>query len=87
MRIGVQWEDTNIPTKKGICFLSWKFIRKENIIKLLNPRKKSGKIKKIKEIFNEEPDKFWERFQSMRAYLRLGNTYYFRKKRLIYNYI
>lgn len=60
---------------------------KENIIKLLNPRKKSGKIKKIKEIFNEEPDKFWERFQSMRAYLRLGNTYYFRKKRLIYNYI
>lgn len=75
------------PLRKGICFLSWKFIRKENIIKLLNPRKKSGKIKKIKEIFNEEPDKFWERFQSMRAYLRLGNTYYFRKKRLIYNYI
>ena len=75
------------PLHKGICFLSWKFVMKRNVAKLLNPRKRAGKIKKIKQIFEKEADKFWECFQSMRAYLRLGDTFWFRKKRLIYNYI
>lgn len=71
------------PLRKGICYLSWKFVKLDRVVKLLNPRKRPKKIQKIKEILEERR---WDRYQSMRAYLRMGDTYSFRKKRMGLNF-